>query len=256
MKATKLGTLTALTVCFSLVCANALIAAPIYDTFGPLDQATFGGAGIPNEEVAVSTQIVDGDVTITIAMSATQRYSNPVVTNDGAGTYFAQTGSNFGGAGQSTTEGALWNFNYYIDVEGTNGATPVIADYQFDLYYDFDPALDNALATLGKIDVTAGVLASASPAATLLEDSQNLMFDFLAGVPPLPGLVFPPAGSFDPNALGEYNFAIQVSNSGGFNLETVAIDVQVENSTPIPEPSSAVLLIATLAGLISSRKNR
>lgn len=254
MKASKFGTLTALTVCFSFVCANALIAAPIFDTFGPLDQATFGGTGIPNEEVAVSTQIVDGDVTITVAMSATQRFSNPAVTNDGAGTYFAGTGSNFGGAGESAFEGALWNFNYYIDVEGANGATPVIADYQFDLYYDFDPAEDNALASLGLINLTAGILGSPTPGITLLEDSQNLMFGFLAS--PIPGLVTPPAGSFNPNLNGEYNFAIQVSNSGGFNLETVAIDVQVSNSAVIPEPSTGLLLLMAIGGLVQTRAKR
>ncbi len=251
MKASKLVTHAVLTVCFSFMCVHTLIAAPIFDTFGPLDQATFGGTGIPNEEVAVSTQIVDGDVTITIAMSATQRFSNPAVTNDGAGTYLAGTGSNFGGAGESAFEGALWNFNYYIDVEGTNGATPVIADYQFDLYYDFDPAQDNALATLGQINLTAGILASPTPAATLLEDSQNLLFGFLAS--PIPGLVTPPAGSFNPNVNGEYNFAIQVTNSGGFSLETVAIDVQVNNSAAIPEPSSALLLLMAIAGMVRTR---
>lgn len=229
-------------------------AAPIYDEFGPLDNATFGGTGIPNEEVAVSTQIVDGDVTITIAMSATQRYSNPAVTNDGAGTYFASVGSNFGGAGQSTTEGALWNFNYYINVEGSNGVTPQITDYQFDLHYDFDTALDNSLASLGTIDITAAVAASAAPSVTLVEDSQNLLFGYLTtGVP---GFVTPPAGAFDANAEGEYNFAIQVSNSGGFNLETVAIDVQVIDLTTsgIPEPSTAMLLVTlSTIGFVTRR---
>jgi len=37
------------------------VATPIYDTFGPLDTATFGGQGIPNDEVAVSSQFIDGD---------------------------------------------------------------------------------------------------------------------------------------------------------------------------------------------------
>ncbi|HHQ14905.1 MAG TPA: hypothetical protein ENK16_07730, partial [Chromatiales bacterium] len=99
-------------------------AVPIMDYFGPLNEATFGGTGIPNQEVAVASQFVDGNNLITVAMSATQRYSNPPLTNDGAGTYFAGTGSNFGGDGESSTEGALWNFNYFIKVEGINGATP------------------------------------------------------------------------------------------------------------------------------------
>ncbi len=246
-------TATALACFATAFVAPIATAAPIYDEFGPLDNATFGGSGIPNEEVAVSTQIIDGDVTITVAMSATQRYSNPVVTNDGAGTYFAGPGSNFGGNNESTTEGALWNFNYYINVEGANGATPQITDYQFDLYYDFDTTFDNSLATLGNIDITAAVAASAAPSITLIEDSQNLLFGYLTtGVP---GFVFPPAGAFDANAFGEYNFALQVTNNG-FSLETVAIDVQVGDfgTNGIPEPSTAMMLVALSALSLVTRR--
>ncbi len=220
-------------------------AVPIMDYFGPLNEATFGGTGIPNQEVAVASQFVDGNNLITVALSATQRYSNPPLTNDGAGTYFAGTGSNFGGNGESSFEGALWNFNYFIKVEGTNGATPKLTDYQFTLYYDFDPAFDNAIGTLGTIDLTAGVAASADPTATLAEDSQNLMFSYLAAG--VPGFVIPPpAGSFDPNATGEYNFAIQVSNTLGFGVETVAMDVQVQ-TVPVP---AAVWLFGSALGLL------
>jgi hypothetical protein len=120
--------------------STPVLATPIYDTFGPLDDATFGGQGIPNDEVAVSNQFYDGDVIITVAMSATQRYANPALTNDGAGTYFATPGSNFGGSGQSTVEGAYWNFNYYMKVEGTNGATPVLVITRSPCYMILIPA--------------------------------------------------------------------------------------------------------------------
>ena len=220
-------------------------AAPIFDYFGPLDEATFGGTGIPNDEVAVASQFVDGDNLITVALSATQRFSNPALTNDGAGTYFATPGSNFGGAGESTTEGALWNWNYFIRVENMSGGSPQLTDYQIDLYYDFDPAFDNALPTLGRIDVTASLLATAPPGTTLVEDSQNLLFGFLSvDAPPF---VDAPGGSFDQNALGEYNFAIQVS-SLGFGVETVAMDVQV-----VPEPGTA-LLVGLGLGVLASRR--
>ncbi|MEM6506300.1 MAG: PEP-CTERM sorting domain-containing protein [Planctomycetota bacterium] len=221
-------------------------ATPIFDAFEPLPQATFGGQGIPNDEVAVSRAIVDGDVTITVAMSATQRFSNPPLTNDGAGTYFATPGTNFGANNESSTEGSLWNFNYYMTVEGANGATPILADYQFDLFYDFDPGADNTLGSLGSINLTNSILASPEPAATLLEGSQNLLFGFLGST--LPGFITAPSGSFDPNALGEYTFAIQVSRAG-FGVETVAMDVQV-----IPEPTSLALL--GLGGLIVIRQRR
>jgi hypothetical protein len=224
--------------------ATSALATPIYDVFGPLPQATFGGTGIPNDEVAAGMQIIDGDITITIALSATQRYSNPALTNDNAGTYFATPGSNFGGAGESTLEGALWNFNYYMSIEGANGATPVLADYQIDLYYDFDTTYDNGPGTLGRIDVTAGLNAF-DPAATVAQGSENLLFGYLAT--PTPPLIFPPAGAFDPNALGEYNFALTVAQIGGFGIETVAIDVQV-----IPAPASLALL--GLGGLAVRRR--
>lgn len=221
-------------------------ATPVFDTFGPLDEATFGGQGIPNDEVAISSQFIDGDVTIIVAMSATQRFSNPPLTNNGAGTYFATPGSNFGANNESLNEGALWNFNYYMKVIGTNGATPVLADYQIDLFYDFDTSFDTAIGSLGVINVTNAILGGPDPSITLLEDSQNLMFGFLASA--IPGVITPPPGAFDPNALGEYNFAIQVSRAG-FGVEAVAMDVQV-----IPEPASLALL--GLAGLTLATRRR
>ena len=72
-------------------------ATPTFDTFGPLPQATFGGSGIPNDAVAQSTFEGTG----ILALSSTQRFFNPPVTNDGAGNYFAEPGSNFGGPGST-----------------------------------------------------------------------------------------------------------------------------------------------------------
>lgn len=242
MPTIKAPRLLAFTAILSL--AATAHATPVFDTFGPLDDATFGGQGIPNDEVAISSQFIDGDVVITVAMSATQRFSNPPLTNNGAGTYFATPGSNFGGNNESASEGALWNFNFYMKVAGTNGATPVLADYQIDLFYDFDTSFDTAIGSLGKINITNAILGSANPGATLLEDSQNLMFGFLASA--IPGVITPPPGAFDPNALGEYNFAIQVSRAG-FGVEAVAMDVQV-----VPEPAGLTLL--GLGGLTLTRR--
>jgi len=210
-------------------------AAPLYDTFGPLPQATFGGTGIPNTEVAISSQFSNGTSLITVAMSATQRYSNPALGNDGAGTYFAGTGSNFGGAGQSPNEGALWNFNYYINIDSTH---ETLSDYEITIFYDFDPAFDNGPAGLGTINVTNAIPGG----TTLVEDSQNLMFGFLAtGVP---FVVTPPAfGPFDPNVQGEYNFGIQVAQAG-WGVENVRMDVQV---VPVP---AAIWLFGSALGLL------
>ena len=219
-------------------------AVPLYDTFGPLDNATFGGQGIPNQEVAVSTQFEDGDTTITVALSATQRFFNPALSNDGAGTYFAQAGSNFGGPGSiNTNEGALWNFNYYINIDSPDRT---IADYDITLFYDFDPAFDNGPAGLGTSNVSGAIgdgllVGDGIPTdATLFEGSQNLLFDFLALT--VPGYQTAPTyGAFDPNATGEYNFAIQVARDG-WSVEQVRMDVQV-----VPIPAAAVLFPSALA---------
>jgi hypothetical protein len=221
--------------------SGGVSASPLYDVFGPLDEATFGGTGIPNQEVAISSQFSNGDSLITIAMSATQRYSNPALSNDGAGTYYAEVGSNFGGAGESPTEGALWNFNYYINIESPD---ETLEDYQITLFYDFDTAFDNGPGSLGTIDITAAIAGSG---ATLVEDSQNLMFSFLAS--DIPGFIDAPGGSFDPNAIGEYNFGISVSQDG-WGVENVRIDVQ---TVPVP---AAVWLFGSGLGLLGWIRRR
>ncbi len=222
-----------------------LAAAPLYDTFGPLDGATWGGTGIPNDEVAISDQWSNGSTLITVAMSATQRYSNPTLTNDGAGTYYAQAGSNFGGAGESSSEGALWNFNFYIDVDST---TETIDDYEFVLFYDFDPAFDNGPAGLGTLNLNDWITYYEGPGATHHEDSQNLMFSWTSTA--IPGTVAPPGGVFDPNALGEYNFGIQVTQDG-WGVENVRMDVQV-----VPVPAAVWLFGSALAGLFGWSRRR
>ena len=237
---------TLYTVSLLLLCPGMSMASPLYDTFGPLDQATFGGTGIPNQEVAISSQFSNGTSLITVAMSATQRYGNPALTNDGAGTYFAGAGSNTGpGSPSGTGEGALWNFNYYINIDSP-GET--LADYEITLFYDFDPAFDNGPTGLGTINVTNAILGSTTPGTTLVEDSQNLMFGFLAT--DLAGLINAPAGSFDPNALGEYNFGIQVSQAG-WGVENVRMDVQV-----VPVPAAVWLFGSGLLGLVGIARRR
>jgi len=99
------------------IAALATPVTPTYTSFGNLD-ANWGGNGNPHDPVAVTT-IVDGNNTITLGLAAQQRYFNPPVGNDGAGTYFATTGANHGGPGNpSSFNGALWNFDFYFDATG------------------------------------------------------------------------------------------------------------------------------------------
>ncbi len=227
-------------VIFAISLPGIASAWTIYDDFGAFPDATWGGSGIPNDAVAASMQIVNGEDTIRIAMSATERFSNPPVGDNGAAVYTAGTGSNFGGASESTTEGALWNWNFFIDISGPG----VLADYQIDLYYDLDAAAsaDFSLAGLGKIDITAGILAGVDPFVTLVEGSQNNLFAFL-GVD-IPGILdAPDFTAFDPDAVGNYQYAITVSRAG-FGVDAVAMEVNV---VPIP---AAVWLFGSALGFL------
>jgi hypothetical protein len=240
---------TAIAVSAVLI-SGAAAASPLYDVFGPLPEATFGGPGIPNDEVVVGRQIEFGDTMLTVAMSATQRFSNPALTNDGAGTFFAQAGSNFGGSGESATEGALWNFNFYINVDGPSAA---LTDYDITLFYDFDTAFDNGPAGLGQINITSSILADPlfDPLNMTAQGSQNLSLSFLAT--DLPGFITSPAvAAFDANATGEYNFALQVGRDG-WPIEQVRMDVQV-----VPVPAAVILFPSALAmlGWVRTRRRR
>ena len=245
---------------FQKLAAIAVIAAvpglssafTVYDGFGAFPDATWAGTGIPNDAVAASKQIVDGDTTIRIAMNATGRYSNPQLANNGAGTFYAGTGQNCGVATDpvgcpSASQGALWNWNYFMDI--TSGSGKVLSDYQIDIWYDFNPAGPTAccsVAGLGRINVTALLLAS-NPTSVLQQGSENLLFSYLATG--IPGFITPPGGAFNPNAAGSYQFAITVS-SGPFPLDSVAMQVQV-----VPVPAAAWLFGSALglAGFLRRR---
>jgi hypothetical protein len=255
-------------------------AFTIYDTFGSFPDATWGGDGIPNDAVAASKQIVDGDTTITIAMSATERYSNLPVSDNGAAIYQAGTGQNCGVSTDpvncpqvgtplaDAAQGALWNWNYYVSVENPNDATVALTDYQIDIYYDFDPAGPNAfgdLSGLGRIDLTAAlnctdVLCTGDVTETLdfsdaklWEGSENLLFGFLAADFFDPDnstqIIDAPGGSFDPNATGNYQFAMTVTRSG-FPVDTIALEVNV---VPVP---AAVWLFGSALGLLGWVRRR
>ena len=155
------------------------------------------------------------------------------------------------GAGSNTPsgtslEGALWNFNYYINIDSD---TETLANYDITLFYDFDPAFDNGPAGLGTINVTNAILGSATPGATKVEGSENLMFSYLATS--VPGfLTAPTYVSFDPNALGEYNFGIGVSQVG-WGVENVRMDVQV-----VPVPPAVWLFASGLLGLVGISRRK
>jgi hypothetical protein len=175
---------------------------PDFDTFGLLSAATFGGSGIPNDRVAITT--FGG---VTLGLTATQRYSNPTVTDNGAGTYFAT-------AGEDTLPNyALWNFDMYV----SNAST---TNYAMQLLWDLNPGAGTNEASLSSF----GILPLA--AGSTWQESWNLGMPFLGG-------------GFDPTVAGEYSFALILRSATGQELGRSAINVNVGH---VPDTASTGLL--------------
>lgn len=229
---------TSLLTFAGLLTVSAAFAVPSYDTFGSLPAATFGGTGIPNDAVAIKT-ITDGSVSVTLGLTAHQRYDNPALANNGAGVFTAQPGANVKGG----TLGALWNFAFYVNVTGT-----LASPWSFDVLYDFNPGANTPESSLGAIHLgnTLGA-----------DDSQNLLFAYLDGSTAIGGLAAtlgfttPPTGSFNPNADGEYSFALIARDVTGAEVGRSAITVNVGSGASVPDAgSTAGLALLSLGGLI------
>lgn len=215
--------------------------SPQFQTFGTLAGATFGGNGIPNNAVAITT-LSDGGATITLGLTVHQRFASPPVSHDGAGTFSVLPGEFPGEPGT-----ARWNLGVYAAVE--NGT---FSNYQFELLYDSNPGVGTDAADHGVI-YNAG-FQLLNPVGNVFQTTQNLGFDFLRD-----GLAFGPVTyitaptfSFDPAASGEYTFSLRVYNAGDALLGSTSIAV---NS--VPEPSTwAIFAVGAFGAVVAVRRRR
>lgn len=204
----------------TLMSASAAFAlqAPL-GTHGSLSPDSFGGTGIPANDVMYSTY---ND--LTLALSAHERYVGPL-SSDSAGTFYSHTG-------ESTPGNALWNFNFFINAADLNSYSYKLTYGTDSSTFSFDPLSigDNEplLST-----TTAG-------------NSENLGFAF-AGLPI----------GFDPNVAGNYFFLLEAFSLTDLDqdnpLAQVAINVDV-SSVPDGGTSVALLGMALTAGAALRRK--
>lgn len=223
--------------------AGAALASPIAPTFTSFENlpgATFGGSGIPTDPTAITRFTASSGDNITLGLAATPRFDSEPLGNDGNGTYFAKAGSKTGGP--SNLLGALWNFSFYIHSDGAGGGT--LADLGLRIFYDFDPGIGTNILELG-------ILGGPTPSVSVIEGSQNLLFGFLNDDSLAPAVIPPLFDSFDPNAAGEYTFAIESTAED----QRVAINVVV---SPVPLPAGLPLALGGFAafGLLGRRRRR
>lgn len=230
--------LSVLGLFFSVLSAGFVSAGPLVLNCpgGMSDQSgnpaiTFGGAGIPKDAVCIGS--FDGN--LTLALTATPRFANPSLTNNGVDTYYAQTGDD---SAQGQPNYGPWNFNFYAyNASQTD-------DYWIDLMWDTDPSFgtDTSLFGFGRSLLVAG---------STVQNSWNLGMGFIDTGVVVPGYS-PSAVLFSPYANGQYSFSLR-GYKGSILEDVGGVAMNVE---AVPEPASMMLLGTGLVGLAAKVRRR
>lgn len=229
--------------------AHAAAVAPAYTTFGDLAGATFGGTGIPTNPTAITTFQFEGS-TITLGLTAHQRYCNAPLSNNGAGVFSAAAGANTGLCPGPGPMGSTWNVGYYVDLGNLN-----FGRVQVDLLYDLAPGAGTDESNLGKLDFDKAIqaLGGVPTAVSKVEGSQNMTFGFLQA--DSFAIDAPTSAPFNPFASGEYSFVLRV-----MSLDNLGPAVELGRSAilvNVPVPAPLALLGVGLLGLgVATRRRR
>ncbi len=210
--------------------AAAPLEAQVCSGLGSLPVNAFGGDGIPTDRAMVNS-CVSG---LTLGLKAhTRGNGNPAVTDNGLGTYFASAGPDVSSSPPAVAGYATWNFGFYVG--GANAG-----QYTYRLRYDFDGASGNT----GNLGLVAW---NNAPFA----NSWNLGMSFLSN--PFFVTTTPSGPAFNPNAGGEYAFALE-AYSGQTLVASTAMTVSTVST--VPEPSTYVLMASGLLGLFVAHRRR
>lgn len=155
-------------------------------------------------------------------------------------TYYANPGFTLGGTPPSAR--ALWNFDFSIDTDPSNSASPAVT--LSDITASMSVTGPNGVSgtfypfTPGDNDSTG----EGAP-STLAQNSENLGFDIF-GTSAIYNSTGLPLVGFNPDAPGTYTFTLTIDDLSGSILGTDTINVDV-----VPLPASAWSGLALLGGL-------